>query len=204
MKSLFLSTAALALLSFCSPGSNRGDRETGMAQGGAGGLSAYDTMPSATGDAAGTSAPSPAAVLSQLYIANTAAVQLSRLAARKASSAKVKQLASKLVADHARNREEERALAQKLSLTLIPAAGGEMSAADSAALPPELQGKTGPDFDEAFIEHEIKEHEASIDKIQSELLPATQNAEVRAYLQETLTAIQGHLADLKQARQQLG
>jgi putative membrane protein len=181
MRSLILPATALVLLTFCSPDRNRHDNETGMAQAGA--------------DA---SATSPAAILSQLYVANTTEIQLSRLAAKKASSPKVKQLAKKLAADHAKNREEELALAQKLNVTLTPAAEGETAAADSAVLPPELQGKTGPGFDQAFVEHEIQEHAANIERIQTELLPAAPNAELRAYLQRTLTAMQGHLAALKQ------
>lgn len=204
MRSRFLPAAALVLLTFCSSDRDRDSSETGMAQGRAGELKAHDTMPSATGDAATTGMPSPAAVLSQLYVANTTEIQLSELAARKASSPTVKQLASKLAADHSRNRAEERALAQKLGLALIPAAGGDLAAADSAALPAELQGKTGVDFDKAFVEHEIKEHEGNIEKLRNELLPATQNPEVRGYLQRTLSVVQGHLADLKEVQQQLG
>jgi putative membrane protein len=162
--------------------------------------------PAATGDSVRPSggAPSPAGILSQLYIANTSEIQLSKLAARKASSPKVKQVANKLAADHARNREEERALAQRLNVTLTPAAGGDLAAADSAVLPPKLQGKTGPDFDQSFVEHEIKEHEAGIEKIRTELLPAAQNAEVQAYLQKTLATMQGHLTDLRQVQRQPG
>jgi putative membrane protein len=183
MRSLLLPAIALALLTSCSPDNNRRNNETGMAQGGA--------------DAGATS---PAAILSLLYVANTTEIQLSKLASKKASSPKVKQVAKKLAAEHAKNREEELALAQKLSVTLTPAAEGETAVADSGALPPELQGKTGPDFDKGFVEYEIKEHAVNIEKIQNELLPAAPNPELRAYLQQTLTAMQGHLAALKQVQ----
>jgi putative membrane protein len=204
MKSSGLPAAALVLLTFCSPANNRRNNETGMAEDGAGGLSAHDTMPSAAAESTGATAgiPSPASILSQLYVANTTEIQLSTLAARKATSLRVKQVAKKLAADHAKNREEERALAQKLDVDLIPATG-QAAAGDSTALPPELQGKRGRDFDKAFVEHEIQDHQANIDKIQNQLLPAAQNPELRAYLQKTLTAIQGHLAALKQVDQQL-
>ncbi len=206
MRSLGLTAAALVLLTFCSPDNTRRNNETGMAQDGGGSLSAPDTVPSPTGDSIGASggAPSPAGILSQLYIANSSEIQLSKLAARKAASPKLKQVANTLAADHARNRQEERALAQRLNVTLTPAAGGNLAASDSAVLPPELQGKAGSEFDKAFVEYEVREHEAGIEKIRTELLPAAQNAEVQAYLQKTLTTMQEHLADLKQVQQQLG
>lgn len=195
MRQAFFPAAALAVLTFCSPDNNGRSGETGMAGQGAGGLDS-------TGASAETA--SPAAILSQLYVANTTEIQLSKLAAKKAKSAKVRQVANKLAADHAKNREEAQALAQKLNLTLTPAAGGQTTTADSAALPPVLEDKNGSDFDETFLEYEIEEHEADIERIQDQLLPAAQNPELKAYLQKTLTAIQGHLDALKQVQQQLG
>lgn len=199
MRSVLFPAAALALLTFCSPGNNRRTGETGMAAD-----TAARPATDSTATAPGGEAVTPAAILSQLYEANTTEIQVSRLAAKKATSPAVKRVAAKLAADHAKNLEEERALAQKLNISLTPATGAEASAADSSALPSDLQGKTGPDFDRAFVELEIKGHEDNIQKIQTQLLPAASNAEVKAYIQKTLTAIQGHLASLKQVQQQLG
>jgi putative membrane protein len=199
MRAVLFPAAALALLTFCSPRNNRRTGETGMAT---------DTAMRPASDSAST-APggetvTPAAILSQLDGANTSEIQVSQLAAKKAVAPAVKRVAAKLAGDHAKNREEERALAQKLSVSLTPAMGAEASPADSSALPSDLQGKTGRDFDKAFVEHMIKGHEDNIQKIQTQLLPAASNPEVKAYLQETLTAMQGHLASLQQVQQQLG
>jgi putative membrane protein len=200
MRASVFPAAALALLTSCSPGNNRHDTETGMAQDGAGGFSVHDTMPAAAPDSS-AAATSPAGILAQLYAANTAEIQLSTIAAGKASSPRVKRVAKKLAADHAKNREEEQALAQKLNVDLVPSTANP--AADSTGLPPDLQGKTGRDFDPAFVGHEIQDHQANIAKIQSQLLPAAQNPELKVYLQKTLTAMQGHLAALNQLEQQL-
>lgn len=198
MRSALFPATALALLTFCSPASNRRTGETGMAT---------DTAARPPADSAsaapGAEAVTPAGILSQLYVANTTEIQLSKEAAKKATSSAVKRIAAKLAADHSKNREEERALAQKLNITLAPATGAG-AASDSTSLPSELQGKTGRVFDKAFVEHEIKDHEDNIQKIQTQLLPAASNPEVKAYLQKTLSAIQGHLASLKQVRQRLG
>jgi putative membrane protein len=193
MRFVLFPAAVLGLLTFCSPPNDRRTGETGMAT---------DTTARNSADTASTAtsaeAVTPPAILSQMYAANTAEIQLSKLAEKKAISPAVKRIAAKLAADHAKDREEERALAQKLSISLTPAAS------DSTALPPDLQGTTGHDFDKAFVEHEIKGHEDNIQKIQTQLLPAASNPEVKANLQKTLTAMQGHLANLKQVQQQLG
>ena len=191
MRSVFSPAAALSLLTFCSPANDRHAGETGMAT---------DTTAHAAADtgASAAEATTPTAILTQLYAANTAEIQVAKLAQKQASSPAVKKIAAKLASDHAKNREEERALAQKLSLSLT------VSPADGATVPPELQGKAGREFDRAFLEDQIKAHEQNIEKLQTQLLPAASNPEVKAYLQKTLAAMQGHLASLKQVQQQLG
>ena len=207
MRFVLLPTTALVLLASCSPG-NRRTSETGMADGGGGGFNSRDTASSSMADssaqpsAATTSAP--AAILSQMNVANTTEIELAGLAAKKASSPKVKQIAAKLVADHTKNREQVRALAQKLDVSLTPGQGGSVSAGDSAAMPADLHGKSGRDFDRAFIEHEVSDHQSNIEKLQSQAIPSVQNAEIKAYLQKTVTEMQGHLKSLQQVQQQLG
>jgi putative membrane protein len=182
--------------------------------GGAGGQSSSDTMASsssansssAAADTATNNAASPttpAAILSQLSMANTMEIQLSKMAQKKASSPKVKQVAAKLLADHSKNEAQLKTLAKQLNVTLTPSAGGNPTAADSAAMPSELQGKSGAQFDQAFVQHEIDDHQSNIEKIQTQMLPSAQNAQVKSYLQKTVTAMQGHLASLQQAQKQL-
>jgi putative membrane protein len=211
MRYAVLPSALLVLVVSCSSGDQKSS-ETGMAEGGAGGLSTRDTMPATTdtmsftrpGSSTGTEAASaPAAILSQMDVANTTEIQLSTVAAKKASSPRVKQIARKLAADHTKNREELRALAQKLNVTLTSGQGGSVSAADSAAMLPDLRGKSGRVFDRAFIEHEINDHQSSIAKLQTQVIPSVQNADIKAYLQTTVKDMQGHLSSLKQVQKQL-
>jgi putative membrane protein len=178
-----------------------------MAEGAPGGLSTHDTMPSAMGDTggvAGEGETTPAGVLSQMNVANTTEIGLSKLATRKASSPQVKQIARKLVADHTKNREEVRALAQKVNVTLTPTQGGSISSADSAALPQDLQNLSGAAFDKAWLRHQIEAHNTNIQRIQNQTLPAVQDPRIKTYLQKTLTDMQTHLASLEHAEQQLG
>jgi putative membrane protein len=215
MRTIFTLVVVMAVLVSCSS-DNRRNADTGMVEGGAGGLSTRDTIPSGAAgstrrDSTATTAvdssataSSAAAILSQMNVANTTEIQLATLAAKKASSPKVKQIAGKLATDHSENREQLRALAQRLNVTLTPAQGGSVSAADSAAMPPDLQGKSGRNFDRAFVQHEIADHQSNIQKLQTQAIPSAQDAAVKAYLQKTVTEMQAHLSSLKQVQQQLG
>ncbi len=206
MRSALIPAAALALLTFCSPGNDR-QSDTGMASDGSGGMSSRDTAPSSApapaGTDAGTTEATPPAILSQMNVSNTMEIQLSRMASKQATSPAVKRIATLLVTDHSKNRKEVTALAKKLNVSLTPAAGGSVTGSDSAAMPADLQGASGAEFDRAFVQHQIQLHENNIQKIQNQLLPAVQEPQIKAYLQKTLKEMQGHLATLEQTEQQL-
>jgi len=138
-----------------------------------------------------------------MNVANTMEIQLSRIASKQATTPAVKRVATQLVTDHSKNRQEVAALAKKLNVSLTPATGGSVSASDSAAMPAELQGKTGTEFDRAFVQHQIQLHQSNIQKIQNQMLPAVQEPQLKTYLQKTVKAMQGHLATLEQTEQQI-
>jgi len=203
---IWFPSALLGLLVACSSGDNRPGGDTGMADSAAGGQSSHDTMSTMSGDStavSGNTAVTPEGVLSQMNVANTTEIQLATVATKKASSPQVKQIARKLLTDHTKNRQQVRALAQKLNVSLTPGQGGSVSASDSAAMPTDLQAKTGAEFDRAFIQHEIDDHQSNVDKIQKQILPSLQNEQIKTYLQKTVTEMQGHLSSLKQVQQQL-
>lgn len=214
MRSMLIPATALALLTFCSPSRDRQTSDTGMAGATSGGMSSNDTMVTSAGDTAAksgaapssaTTAPAtPAAMLSQLNVANATEIQVAGMAAKKATSAQVKQVAKKLVNDHKMNESQLKALAKKLNLDLTSAQGGNMAAADSAALPSDLKGASGSQFDQAFVRHEVEDHQSNIDKIRNQMIPAATNPQVKAFLQKTVTAMEGHLAALKRVQQQVG
>ena len=205
MKTFWLPSTIFIFSLACSSGDNRRGGDTGMADSAAGGMSSHDTMPMSGDSAVGGNTPvTPEGVLSQMNVANTTEIQLGTIAGKKAGSAQVKQIARRLVADHTKNRQQVRALAQKLNISLTPGQGGSVSAADSAAIPSDLQGKSGADFDRAFIQHEIDDHQSNIEKIEGQILPAMQNEQIKTYLQTTVTEMQGHLSSLQKVQQQLG
>jgi putative membrane protein len=207
MKTILLPATILALLLSCSPDNTRRGGDTGMADSAAGGLSTHDTMPSTgtdTSDVGGEREANPAAVLSQMNVANTTEIQLSTLAAKKAASPAVKQIAKQLATDHTKNREQVRALAKKLNVALTPGQGGSVSSGDSVAMPQDLQASSGTQFDKAFIQYQIDAHQSNIERIQNQTLPAVQDTTIKAYLQQTLTDMQGHLSRLQRVQQQLG
>lgn len=188
---------AIAIVAACSGGERA---NTNTAQGGT--MPGDTSMAAAPADTAHAAAPAPApalddaSIVTQLAQADMAEVQQARTALKQSKSAVVRSLAQRLETDHAAHLKQMRDLATKL----------KVAAPDSAAVPPapELQGKTGAAFDSAFVQHAVQDHQQDIEKLQNTLLPAAQNADLKALIQKTVPKLQAHLALAQAAERKLG
>jgi putative membrane protein len=201
MKWMLLPATALVVLAGCSPAADRDSDAAAGAPGSETGMASTDTSMTRS---AGATTPVPAAdmdgMLGQLAAANHSEIQQAQDAAKKASDATVKQFASQLVTDHKANQKELKQLATTLGASLPDS--GAKTEAESASLG-ELAGKSGKEFDQAFLDAQITAHVRNIDKIRNQLLPAADRPELRDYLQKTASAMEGHLASAKQLKQDL-
>ena len=67
-----------------------------------------------------------------------------------------------------------------------------------------LREKSGEAFDAAYLRHEIAFHEAAIDAVKTVLIPATQNAELKAHFEAVLPHFQHHLDETRRVAKELG
>jgi putative membrane protein len=207
MRLILLPAAVAAAVVSCGPSSrdtSRADnRETGMAGtvGDSAGAPARSIDTAHTpdtahmGGATASKSSAASAMLSQLEVANTAEIKDGELALKHSRNQSIREFAQRLVKDHRQSREEGRKLAKNLKVDLSQVAGGATESQSAAA--GELAGKSGKDFDRAFVDQQVQAHQQNIDKIQSQMLPQAQDAQLKAYLQKTVTVMQGHLASAK-------
>jgi putative membrane protein len=203
MKWMLLPATALVVLAGCTPASDRDDKAAGGAAGSETGMASTDT--GMTGSAGGTTSVGTmdaSGVLSQLAVANQTEIKQAQVAAKKASTPTVKEFANKLAKDHKANSQKLEQLAKKMGVTLSDS-GAQASTESQSATMGELAGKTGKEFDLAFLDAQIQAHEQNIDKIRNQLIPATDQPELRDYLQQTAAEMEGHLASAKQLKQDL-
>jgi putative membrane protein len=135
--------------------------------------------------------------------ANTYDIETGMLAEKKGASKEVRGVAASLVRDHQAVRQQGRALAKKLGVTPQAPAVNPLAEQHAKALA-ELTSKSGAAFDRAFLDHEIAYHQAVIDAVTKTLLPAIQNAELKAFVETIAPAFQAHLDMCKAAKAQLG
>lgn len=135
--------------------------------------------------------------------ANTLDIATGNLAAKRGHDPKVRALGAQMAHDHSMVRQQGRDLAKKLGVTPTPPAG-DKSAADQAAVLKMLSSKHGADFDKAYLQQEVTFHTAVINAVTTTLLPAIQNAELKAFVEKVAPAFQGHLLAAQNLQKQLG
>jgi len=195
-----LSAAAIALAAACSPS----NRESGAAGSGATTGTAATTDTSMGGAMASTNAGvlDDAAILAHLSSADEAEIREAQMAQQKGASAQVKAFARKLETEHQAHMKKATQLAQQIGAQPDPTVRTD-AAKDHADMADDLEGKTGADFDRAFIDNQIDAHEKAISMLRDQFLPAAKSAELRADIQATIPKMEAHLASARQLKQQL-
>jgi putative membrane protein len=143
-----------------------------------------------------TQAPAPlddATIVAIFDNANTVDIETGKLAAERGRSNEVREFGAMLARDHEMVRQQGRDLAKKLSVTPTPPPG-DQSAQEQAAVIRRLSSLRGTEFDRAFLEREIQFHKDVIAAIETTLLPAIKNEELRALVVKVAPAFQAHLA----------
>ncbi len=159
--------------------------------------------------AAPSAAAQPAAALDDPTIvaifdaANTWDMDASALASRKSRTPAVRDFAQMMVRDHKAARQLGRDLAQKLHVTPTPPGKDFALYQDHVKAMQTLRKTRGAAFDRAYIDHEVTYHQAVIDAVTTQLLPATQNADLKALETKVAPNFQAHLAAAKQVQQQV-
>lgn len=155
-------------------------------------------VPTATATSAGTTSestiaaangPSPATVsfLTEAAQGGQAEIALGRIALEKSSNPDVKQFAQRLVDDHSKASSELQQIAASKGVTLP-----KEPSADQKAEADEMASLSGADFDRAFIEHAVSDHEKDVQAFQDES-KMSDDPDVKAFASKTVPTLQQHL-----------
>ena len=118
-------------------------------------------------------------------------VEASKLAQSMGTSKQVKEFGDQMIKDHTMAGNELKSLAQTKNVTL-PATVGE----DHQKAITDLSNKKGADFDKAYVNMMVDDHQKTVDKFKD----ASENckdADIKAFAAKTLPTLQGHLDHVK-------
>jgi putative membrane protein len=163
-------------------------------------VAALATTPPASAQAPGLDDPTIVAIFDA---ANSWDIETGQLALKKSRNEEVRRFATMMVNDHRAVRQLGRDLAQRLHVTPTPPGKDFALARDHVSAMKSLRALKGAAFDKAYIDHEVRYHQAVIDAVTTQLLPATKNADLRALEQKVAPNFVAHLAAGKEVRQKL-
>lgn len=151
-----------------------------------------------TDSAAGTvGTMSESQIVEAVMAANAMDSAHGSIAAQRASNAEVKEFGRMMVRDHGALNKQVAELAGRINVspttTVAP-----MS--DTAA----LQGRSGADFDRAYIDSEVTMHQDVLNRLDRELIPSATNSELRTLLEQARGSVQAHLDRARQLQETLG
>lgn len=121
-------------------------------------------------------------------------IRSSELAADKAESAEVKELARMLITDHTRSSNELKTIAASMQPQLdVPAA---LPAAMQSQID-QLEGASGAEFDRLYATQQVQAHQQALD-LHRRYAEAGDAAQLKTFAERTAGVIEGHLERAQQ------
>ena len=136
---------------------------------------------------------SDAQIAAIVTTANQIDIDNGNLALENASHEEVKQFAERMIADHTSVNEAAVELVTRLGVTpeeTDTSRGLEKSAEQTRA---KMRSLSGEEFDDAYVENEVAYHEAVLQMLDEQLIPAAQNEELKSMLKSVRPAFVAHL-----------
>jgi len=121
-------------------------------------------------------------------------VQLGRLAMERATDARVKDFATRMVRDHEQANDELLSIAARHNITLPPAASE-----DEVDKQRDLREKSGADFDRAYMRQMVDDHDDAVSLFEDAASDA-RNPDLQSFAARTLPALKKHLEEARSIR----
>jgi putative membrane protein len=131
--------------------------------------------------------------------ANDEALEHAKIAKTKAKDRRVKAFAKLMSKDHSDANKREAALVERAGLTTLDSEASRKLVEDAKARTETLTSAAkGAEFDRAYIEAQVQVHTQVLDMIDNQMLPAAQNAELKAEIDALRGVIDAHLSEARE------
>ena len=120
-----------------------------------------------------------------------AEVAMGKLAEQKAMSQSVKDFGAKMVKDHSMINDKMKALAKEKNITLPDSVGN-----DAKQSMMDLSKKSGKDFDKAYVDAMVKDHDHDVNAFEKEIKNAKDPA-VKSFAENALPTLKEHQSMIK-------
>ena len=189
-----LALGTAALVGACA-GADTANEDTTAIGASSGALDTAGSSGSTTGEM------SDAQIFGFTSLVDNAEVEAAQLAKEKGSNAQVKEYADMMIADHSKNAREAGELAQQLGVNPSDPASDEMKRAHEELMN-KLNAASGMAFDTTYMSGMVMGHQSALQRL-NEAMNATEEAQLREFLNTTRETVQKHLERAQQIQGQL-
>ncbi len=136
---------------------------------------------------------SDAEVASITLVAIQVSINYGKIAKQKSTDTNVLKFAETVINDHMNFISDAAGINSKSGVAPKDNAISQKLLNDAAEITKELRLKSGEAFDKAYIDSEVVYHKFVITVMETQLIPETDNDEMRKFLQNTLLSFKSHL-----------
>jgi len=130
---------------------------------------------------------------------NNAEIQQAQLAQSKSKNPQVLNFASMMISHHTQARQQQ----SSLNLSTAGSSVLQTMSSEGQRTMASLRDKSGQDFDRAYLQAQIDQHQKVLDTLDRQLLPSAKNTQLRTQLQSLRPTIQQHLQAARDAQKAL-
>lgn len=143
-------------------------------------------------------------ILQALHTANAGEIEQAKIARQKSKNTQVKHFAGMMIKDHTDADRKGQDVARKAQLSPTPSSVSTRLETDASQLTNSLTSQTGADFDRAYIDAQVVEHQAVLDTIDTDLIPNAKSPEVKKLLASVRSKVESHLNEAKKIQTKFG
>jgi putative membrane protein len=140
---------------------------------------------------------SDAEIVGALVAADQGKMEAGELGVDKAARADVKRFAGRMKKEHASHLDRVNRVASEQGITAAESEFSNGLRRHSTEMSGALRPLSGADFDRAYIDAEVAEHQALLDALDERLIPSAKDAKLRSELRRTRSIINEHLRDAR-------
>ena len=131
--------------------------------------------------------------------ANTTEIEQGKLARLKSKDREILAFAAKMIAAH----EEAKKNQDKLQLKTADSVLGNTLGTEAASTQNTLKSAEGKDFDKAYVDAQVSEHQKLLDALNDKLIPNAKYLELKAYLSQMVPHVARHLQEAQELQRAL-
>jgi putative membrane protein len=137
------------------------------------------------------------------YTAGKIDIEAAQQALNKSKNKDVRAFVQRMIGDHTAINDQALALAKRLNVTPEDNPTSQNLTQEAEAARNKMASLSGAAFDKAYIDNEVAYHKTVNTALSDTLIPAAQNADMKALLQKGLTLFQAHQRHAEQLASQL-